>query len=61
MVFKLRKSTVAGICGHGCAERPLVDGLRLVFLEERRGDERLEDKPATEVDAELFDRCQRVC
>lgn len=51
MVFKLRKSAVGGVCGHGCAEGPLIDGGRLVFLVQCRGDEGFEDKPTTEVDA----------
>lgn len=52
VLLKLRKSAAAGVRGHGCAEGPLIDGGRLVFLVKRRSDERFEDKPATEVDAE---------
>lgn len=47
--LKLRKSTVGGVRRHGCADGPLVNGGRLVFLEERRGNKRFEDKPASEV------------
>jgi hypothetical protein len=56
--FKLRKPTTGGVRGHGCAEGPLIDGGRLVFLEQRRSDERFEDKPTAEVDAGWFDDCR---
>lgn len=52
MVLKLRKTTIGGIRGQGYADCPFVDSCRLVLLEKRRGNERFEDKPAAEVDAE---------
>jgi hypothetical protein len=51
VVLKLRKPTTAGIRGHRYAEGPLIDGLRLVFLEKRRGNEGFENKPTTEVES----------
>ena len=54
MILKLRKPTAAGVRGHGYANRPLINSSRLVLLEKRRGNERLEDKPAAKIDAEEF-------
>ena len=58
VILKLRKSTIGGIRGQGYADCPLIDGGRLVPLKKRRGNERLEDKPAAEVDAEKVNRDQ---
>jgi hypothetical protein len=56
VVLKLRKTTTGGVRGHSYANGPLIDSSWLVFLEKRWSNERLKDKPATEVDAERFDR-----
>jgi hypothetical protein len=58
VVFKLRKSAAGGVRGHGRADGPFIDSSGLVLLEQRWGNEWLEDKPATEVDAEGFVRCR---
>jgi hypothetical protein len=49
VVFKLRKTTAGGVRSHGDADSPFIDGVRLVLLEKRRGNEWLEDKPTAEV------------
>ena len=56
VVLELRKSAVGGVCSHSDTDGPLINSGRLVFLEKRRGDERLKNEPATEVDTERFDR-----
>ena len=58
VVFKLRKPTAGGIRGHSGTDGPFINGGRLVLLEKRRGNERFEDKPTTEVNAARFYPCQ---
>lgn len=55
MIFKLRKTAIGGICGHGLTDGPFIDGGG-VLLEKRRGNEWLENEPTTKVDTDGFVR-----
>ena len=51
MVFQLGESTVCGIGRHECADRPLIDRAGgSIWLEEGRGDKRLQHKPSAKID-----------